>query len=537
MTIFYILSDIQNNEFVNFFTNYVNFAPFVFEGDSSMEPIGTITNYHQFLDEESVGIVESIMREAPNFITFVDNLVDDICTNDHTIALRYVGLAHAVDTSNQSRFEIQSKRKNLVKLRLAFADDIVVQAMTFWSAISNPTDEALMDFFNIIDDALAAKPAYWVSAILLLLAGACASLQPQAIKYLDDVKVMLDKNENLEFLKAYLHWIHGNILRQEGEVGESEKEFALALELAEKYDHKHLQAIALDGLGNIRKNVNARMSLDDFVKAYRLCIELGDDEMEQGLLFSMGLVYTILGEYDLALEARFDSIEGIKSDTKLIPSLTIARLFCDIEMGSEALEWIQWGESDAEESFHMTMWHLAKALSLIHLGRLEEADTILEASKESALKTGQDWATVDYHFVQGYYYLVRNDIHSAFDYLERALRISELMNLQIYINRCLIALTRAEIALVSKIRENTDPVSSGKWMSMLERHAKTMNYPGIRMQHAIMQADYQALLNNYDSAKETLEVALEISDSPSVITLRNKILKKIEDFDELAPAR
>jgi hypothetical protein len=70
-------------------------------------------------------------------------------------------------------------------------------------------------------------------------------------------------------------------------------------------------------------------------------------------------------------------------------------------------------------------------------------------------------------------------------------------------------------------------------MSKLKTHAEKMNYPGIRMQHALLKADYQILMNDYESARETLEAALIIHDSPSVKSLRKQISEKIAETENL----
>ena len=98
------------------------------------------------------------------------------------------------------------------------------------------------------------------------------------------------------------------------------------------------------------------------------------------------------------------------------------------------------------------MWHLAKALSLIRLEKVDDAASILDTAREMAFKSGSDWTMADYYYVQGNFYLAINDTDSALEYLERSIGISEPMMLQLFINRSLIALTKTEIAQVSKTK-------------------------------------------------------------------------------------
>ena len=76
-------------------------------------------------------------------------------------------------------------------------------------------------------------------------------------------------------------------------------------------------------------------------------------------------------------------------------------------------------------------------------------------------------------------------------------------------------------------KSSADPFTSGRWMSKLKSHAEKMNYPGIKIEHAILQAEYQIMLKDYESAKETLMVVLRIHDCPSVKSLTTTIQEKI----------
>ncbi|MFW9768740.1 MAG: hypothetical protein ACFFEM_07935, partial [Candidatus Thorarchaeota archaeon] len=76
-----------------------------------------------------------------------------------------------------------------------------------------------------------------------------------------------------------------------------------------------------------------------------------------------------------------------------------------------------------------------------------------------------------------------------------------------------------------------DPESSGRWMSKLKTHAEKKNYPGIRMQHALLKAEYQSIMDDYESSRETLVAALKIYESLSVKSLRKKIQDRITEID------
>jgi tetratricopeptide (TPR) repeat protein len=483
-----------------------------------------INNYYPFLDKESIQILDSLMEVAPNYIAFVDNLVNIICTDDPSSELRYLGLIHAATIANKD---------SMIRIRNSFDDDIIVNALTFWATKSSMTKEAASDFFRITEDALSTKPEQWIAISLLVDASSLISDFPEANKYLDKAKTMIENNEKLQFCKGYLHLLQGMILRREGSIDDAEEEFERGIENSKEFDNSYLEVHLLESLASTLKEKNTHVALEKLEKAYGLSKQLGDTEEVRSILNSMGLVYTVLGEYDLALQAHLESLERQKSETGVSMSVVLARLYCDLGRGKEALEWIQWGESAKGEGWISIMWHLAKALSLIRLEKVDDAASILDTAREMAFKSGSDWTMADYYYVQGNFYLAINDTDSALEYLERSIGISEPMMLQLFINRSLIALTKTEIAQVSKTKVGADPESSGRWMSKLATHAKKMNYPGIRMQHAILKAEYQSIRNDYESARETLEVALEIYDSPSVKSLKKTIREKITELDKV----
>jgi hypothetical protein len=83
----------------------------------------------------------------------------------------------------------------------------------------------------------------------------------------------------------------------------------------------------------------------------------------------------------------------------------------------------------------------------------------------------------------------------------------------------------------SKNKSNVKPESSGPWMTRLEAHAREKNYPGIKMQHALLKAEYQEMIGEAEAAQLTLQDALTFTDSPGVKTLRTRIVKRLRDLE------
>jgi hypothetical protein len=68
-------------------------------------------------------------------------------------------------------------------------------------------------------------------------------------------------------------------------------------------------------------------------------------------------------------------------------------------------------------------------------------------------------------------------------------------------------------------------------MTRLRKHAHEKNFKGIMMEHALLKAEYQTLIDEHEAAKQTLSDALEITDSLTVKTLRKRIENKLKELE------
>ncbi len=105
------------------------------------------------------------------------------------------------------------------------------------------------------------------------------------------------------------------------------------------------------------------------------------------------------------------------------------------------------------------------------------------------------------------------------------------MQYQVYVNSALIALAKAEILMTKKSKGQGDLESSGPWMTRLGIHSREKDYPGIKMQHALLKAEYQTQIGETESALMTLRDALTFTDSPGVKTLRARILQRLDELE------
>jgi hypothetical protein len=73
----------------------------------------------------------------------------------------------------------------------------------------------------------------------------------------------------------------------------------------------------------------------------------------------------------------------------------------------------------------------------------------------------------------------------------------------------------------------------GRWLSRLETHAETRGLPGAAMQAALLRSELYENQSHIRDARETLQQALDITDSLGVRTIRRMIINRIMKLDRL----
>jgi hypothetical protein len=124
-----------------------------------VEPIGTITNYFPYLDEETIDVLKVIMEEASNYYDFVVRLGNMACDEDVSIELVYIATMHVY---------LARERKLQEKLREKFKDRPEIVAWTF--PMLGPSDIKYRDeVHSVLSRAIETNPPDWLLINLYLL--------------------------------------------------------------------------------------------------------------------------------------------------------------------------------------------------------------------------------------------------------------------------------------------------------------------------------------------------------------------------------
>jgi tetratricopeptide (TPR) repeat protein len=198
--------------------------------------------------------------------------------------------------------------------------------------------------------------------------------------------------------------------------------------------------------------------------------------------------------------------------------------------GARALKWIDKCFESCGE-FERPMMHCCKAWAFALLDLIDQAEQSLEEAYPLVIKSGRERTLGFYYHIAGVIELRKGDFLDAMDLLERAMDIAERNPIEK--PRVFLDLVRAEIAIGGQSRDETSTVYPGKWLTRLETFASDHEMPGIRMYAALLKSEFYQKNGQLKDAFATLEDALNITDSPGVMTLRKRVLARIDEINEL----
>ncbi|MHA2143111.1 MAG: hypothetical protein ACXADD_16635 [Candidatus Thorarchaeota archaeon] len=488
-----------------------------------MEPFGTITKYYPLLSDETRKIVEKLVENAISYYEFVHSLVDaaDAYPMDSEIA--YFAFLQSISFPDSWR-----------KMEIRIPESVVTKPIGFlrWDSLDPLPKDQLEDFEHSMMEAVSSNPYDWILLHLYVFAG-MDSPEPTSSKYYDAARRLIEKRPDLRCFSNLPHLIQADLQRIEGDIEASLLSWDRAFEIAIEYDDFISAANALSNKANAVKDIDIHRALQLHDEAYSMIADrLTVFDATYQFALRIGMTYETMGECDLALafyQKDFELKSKLADHAEITQALVTSRVYCELGMPQQALEWLI--SNSASLQFDDSYLHSITARVFILLGQLDNAARHLARANKLALESGSDSAIAAFLLSRGQFELVHEEFDVALSSLQEALNLSS-PQFQLPVNYALIGLAQVEVAKAVKTgTSNLNLHTSGEWMSRLEEHALERNYPGIRIQHAILKADYQSKIGEHEAAMHTLNDALNISDSPGVKTLRKKINEQLVQLE------
>ncbi len=493
-----------------------------------MEPLGTITKYYPFIDEETKSILDSLMDESSSYYDFVQRLSDMVLKNEVPVNLAYIAAVQTWWGKTEKTMKlIQEKFKDVpwIKPWAYYLGSMVRDQALYHDAV-----------VEAIEKGVDSSGKDWIETELHLLhaffhwpMGDITSL----FEPLEKAKSLIDANPLLNCFEPLIHAFEGIAKAREGDIKDSLDVLRRGKELAEVHDDSLYKYMNMLQEGNILTFVNVQDALSKHEELYELVQDLEVPYYVCEVLNDSSIAYEAAGEFDMSISCQH---EVLKTLGEIRPSDTlwmlISRTYATLADGHQALEWINRGFEYSGLSESPTM-HNLKAWALALLNRIDEAEQSLDTAHSLIIKFGAERLLGDYYHVSGVVELRRGDFLAALDLIEKAWNIAERNPRGTNQNRALLELARAEILIDKQSIDISKVVVPGKWLSKLEKFAVERELPGIRMYAALLKSEFYQKHGQLKDAHATLLDALNITDSRGVTTLRKRISDRIDEISRL----
>jgi tetratricopeptide (TPR) repeat protein len=490
-----------------------------------MKPMGTITKYYPFIDEESKSTLDSLMAESDNYCDFVQRLSVKVLEDEVPVNLSYLAAVHVwwcrlVDKQNL----IQEKYKDVPCLKpWAYGHNSIERDQILFhdavvEAIDNAIDSSIEDWMETELHLLHAF-YHWPYGDI-----------PRLLEPVEKANALIDTNPNLRCFKPLCYAFEATVRAREGNTKECVLLVQSGRELAETYDDSPFIYMNLLTHADFVRSLRIQESLALFEELYDLAQDLGVPYFIGEILHDSGLAFEIAGEYDLAISSHLEKMKAYGMED--IPDPFPTRIYSTLGDGEKALalmnEYFEYAQP-----VETIMFHLWRAWALAQVNDLEEAVRTLETAYPMIIKAGNERILGEYYHFSGVVELKRGNLLEALDLIEKAWDIAKRIPAGTNQNRALLDLARVEILLSRQSRDSTEIIAPGKWLCKLESYAEELELPGIRMQAALLKSEFYQKHGQFKDAQATLQDALSITESKGVATLRRKINERIRELNQL----
>ncbi len=490
-----------------------------------MKPMGTITKYYPFIDEETKVILDSLMDESSSYYNLVNRLCELVLENEVPVNLAYIAAVH----SWWCRLE---DKKGLIQER--YKD---VPCIRPWGYAHNSIQRDQILYHDAVVEGigktLQSSIEDWMETELHLLHAFYhwpLGVIPDFLEPVEKAKTLIDSNPLINCFSPLVYAFEAMVKAREACPEESIDLVERGREIAETYDDSLFIYMNILEHASFLRDSSVQESIALFEELYELAQDLEVPYFLGETLHDSALVLEAAGEYDLALSSHFEKMKvyGLEDTPDIFP----ARIYATMGDGEKALASVN-AYFEYYETVETHIFHLWKAWALALVDNLEEADQTLEIAHSMIIKSGAERILGNYYHFAGVVELKRGNLLEALGLFEKAWDIAEQNPLfGTNQNRALLDLAHAEILLSSQSKDNANIVTPGRWLCKLETYAEEQELPGIRMQAALLKSELFQNHGQFRDAHAVLRDALDITDSPGVTTLRRMITTKMQEIDK-----
>jgi tetratricopeptide (TPR) repeat protein len=496
-----------------------------------LKPMGTITKYYPFIDEETKGILNSLMEGSSSYYDFVQQLCEVVLNNDVPVNLAYLATVQAWWCRMRSTAKLLGEK---------YGDVPYIQPWVY-VVDSGERDQVLVHDVVVehIEKAIEHSIENWMEVDLHILHAFLHHPFGEVISLyepLDKVKDLIATHPHLGCFESVLYAFEAIAKLKENNINDALEIVQKGKSLAKRHDDALYMYMNMLQEALVLSVVDVNKSASMFEDLYELVQELQIPAFETEILNDSSLLYETMGEFDLVISCHHEMMKILDGSDRRISDTTfiiLARSYATLGDGQLALEWINKGMEDSGQ-FASAQMLICKAWALALVNRIDEAEKALENAYQQVIKTSFERHLADYYHVSGVIEQKNSNFLNALNMLEKAWEITNKLGAGgTNRNRVLIDLARVENLTLAQSKDDAKTVAPGKWLSTLEKYACERDLPGIKMYAALLKSEFYQNHGQLKDALATLQDALDITDSLGVQTLRFKINSRIKEIDQL----
>jgi tetratricopeptide (TPR) repeat protein len=458
-----------------------------------MKPIGTVTYYFPFIDELTKNILERVMVEAGDYYSFVQKLCDLVLKNDSPVMVVYFAIHHAI---------MAYEYKAIDRIREKYGHHQILGPFLYYSSMYQGKYEDIEKVHELADLILESQPEDWIKIDMYLtklevdMRNYPKSMYPTST--FEKLRALIDSNPNFGFYETVLY---DNIAIRAHADGDSEERMRClrkGLENALKFDDIALAVHLQVKIANIVMNYDRAESKQLLQQAYDLVDTfLGIPDNFANILYYLSILNAIRGDFDAAIKMCLDAVNlkeraGLNSANASYFLSTFYNVIGEPESG---LEWGRMAEEQLKRSpIVMNRARLNQVWSLTQLGRIIEAQALLETLQEPVIQSGTESHLAWLHFVTGILEREQGDLALAISSIEQGLKIYEQQGTALIIELIFLY----ELAVTEVLSCYGAEIVSPS-LAILEEKAVSEDLPGILGQVLLLKANI-AIQNNDDAA-------------------------------------
>ena len=486
-----------------------------------MDPIGTITCYFPFIDEETKNVLERIMTEASDFYDFVHRLSNLVLESDSPIMVVYFAIHHSILASEYPLIDM---------IREKYRDHQILGPNLYMSSAYQGTYEDVKKVHEMADAILAPEPKDWIALEMHFMKFEADMRNYPKTMYdtsnMERIRELIDSNPDFGFYDTILYDYLAIRAHHDGDNEGLLNCLNTGIQNAEKFDDRLRVVHLLIRKARFFKGEEGRVLLE---QAYEIVdSDLGIPENFADIIYWLSVLDVIRGDFDSAIRRLLQSV-SIRERASLNTgnaSLLLSVLYNIVDEPESALEWGLMAEDQFKSRPYMINRSvLTQIWSLIRMRKLPEAQILLDTTRESVLKSGDEMQLAWLHFVTGVLEIDCGDFSLASSSIEQAVRIYE--NFQwgvLYETIFLYHLAKTEVYSVDSV----DTVCPS--LAILEDKALSEYRPGIHGQVLLLKAELAIMKNDDAQLREIIQQLRKLIETENLHFLESQyesLLRKL----------